>query len=402
MLSQSNISIPETLMFFKNKGVKVAFIVPTHTGLNKSIMDATSGLRLFLKSNKIHDFDSQPQGTEYKKLLPTLLFSKEDVVETTTSFYRPETKAGDPRVWIYDLKKYSSAGDLIALVSSETKLVAINCSNCDLDSLFNNYSNELNRILSHKIAILSPVAAVLLEKLRVINRMGYVSTLRSGDTGVGYTLETLLGIFANSSKAPDYEGIEIKSGRIGRNRASQTTVFSQVPLWAESNLKSSYEVLEKRGRYNVVKERNQLFHEISCKSPNSYSMQLELDEVEGRLHQVYLSEDGSTPIKEYDVFWMIETLISRIEQKHAETMWVYAATRRVGGVEEFRYTTVKHTMGVDPSAVAILLESGYMTVHYLIKQLPSGAAKDQGYLFKMAPKYIPMLFEYVKNYDLSK
>ena len=31
--------------------------------------------------------------------------------------------------------------------------------------------------------------------------------------GVGYTLETLLGIAANSSKAPDYKGIEIKSGR---------------------------------------------------------------------------------------------------------------------------------------------------------------------------------------------
>ena len=401
MLSLSNISIPDTLMYFKNKGVKVAFLVPTQTGLQKSIMDATSGLRLFLKSSNVHDYECQAQGVRNKELRPTLLFSKGIVVETTASFYRPTTKSGDPRVWIYKLKNFASPGDLIALISSETKLIAINCSNSDLENLFDRTENELRRVLSADASTLSPEAEELLNKLKSIHSRGYVKTLRPGDTGVGYTLETLLGISANSSKSPDYKGIELKAGRVGKYGSRQATIFSQVPNWAESKLKSSYEVLEKRGKYNVTKERNQLFHEISCKGPNSYSMQLELDDLEGKLYQIYLSQDGELIKKEYDVFWLIDTLISRIEEKHAETMWVYAETRGKKEEEEFNYSKVKHTKGVDPSAVAILLESGYMTVHYLIKQLPSGAAKGQGYLFKMAPKYIPMLFEYVKNYDLE-
>ena len=81
-------------------------------------------------------------------------------------------------------------------------------------------------------------------------------------------------------------------------------------------------------------------------------------------------------------------------------MWVNAKTLGSRANEQFWYTEVKHTTGLDSSALPTLLESGAMTVHYLIKQLPSGAAKDQGYLFKMAPKYLPVLFSQSKVYDL--
>jgi len=52
-----------------------------------------------------------------------------------------------------------------------------------------------------------------LSKLQIISAKGFVDSLRSGDTGVGMTLETLLGIEANSNRAPDYFGIEIKAKR---------------------------------------------------------------------------------------------------------------------------------------------------------------------------------------------
>ena len=49
-----------------------------------------------------------------------------------------------------------------------------------------------------------------LDKIKSINNEGWIKSLRRGDTGVGYTLETKLGIKANSKKKPDYKGIEIK------------------------------------------------------------------------------------------------------------------------------------------------------------------------------------------------
>ena len=88
----------------------------------------------------------------------------------------------------------------------------------------------------------------------------------------------------------------------------------------------------------------------------------------------------------------MDKLIERVEEKHQETMWVSAETRGKGAEEEFWYTAAKHTTGLDPTALPILLEAGSMTVHYLIKRTPTGAAKDKGYLFKMSPKHLPVLF----------
>ena len=60
---------------------------------------------------------------------------------------------------------------------------------------------------------------------------------------VGYTLETLLGIQANSSKHPDYKGIELKSSR---KRNLKGTLLSMVPNWSISNLESAHELVQKR------------------------------------------------------------------------------------------------------------------------------------------------------------
>ena len=59
MLKKSNIRIDNCLSIFKENNVPVAFIVPTHTGLEKSIMDATGSVRNFLQSSSIHDFNTQ-------------------------------------------------------------------------------------------------------------------------------------------------------------------------------------------------------------------------------------------------------------------------------------------------------------------------------------------------------
>ncbi len=47
-------------------------------------------------------------------------------------------------------------------------------------------------------------------KLEQVKEMGYVISLRRGNTGIGYTLETLLGIAENNIKLPDFGTIEVK------------------------------------------------------------------------------------------------------------------------------------------------------------------------------------------------
>jgi hypothetical protein len=51
----------------------------------------------------------------------------------------------------------------------------------------------------------------LLERLREISARGWIATMRTGDTGIGFTLETLLGIEANVRRSGgDFEGIELR------------------------------------------------------------------------------------------------------------------------------------------------------------------------------------------------
>ena len=45
----------------------------------------------------------------------------------------------------------------------------------------------------------------LKETLSDINRRGYIVSLRKGNTGIGYTLETLLGVAENNLRSPDLE-----------------------------------------------------------------------------------------------------------------------------------------------------------------------------------------------------
>ena len=51
----------------------------------------------------------------------------------------------------------------------------------------------------------------LKDKLSEINQMEYVVSLRRGNTGIGFTLETLLGLKENNLKIPDFGEIEVKS-----------------------------------------------------------------------------------------------------------------------------------------------------------------------------------------------
>lgn len=393
MLKLSNVDIVKTYRLFKERGMRVTFLVPTITGLEKSIMDATDEVRTYLESTGAHYYDSQPQGTAHKVTIPTLLVSSGNVIETTTSLYRPQTKKGDPRLWISGLKKQAGPGDLIALGYAKGSLIAINCSDTELPRYLD--QNNSAALPLQKPTEVTGTFEELLDRLTEVAARGFIKTMRPGDTGVGYTLESLLDIAANSSKDPDYKGIELKACRFRTAQKGQATIFSQVPNWRISRLKGSKDILDERGQYSEKSQRRQLFHEISAKAPNSYRLQLNVgDDV---LDQIYVPPDGAVV---RDVTWQLDKLRQRFAMKHKESAWITAMTKGQQADEEFWFKHVKHTVGVDPTAFPILLESGAITVHYLIKELPSGAAKDQGYLFKTSTKNLDLLFASVEEYSL--
>jgi len=396
MLSTSNLDVLSTLQMFKNSQLSVSFVVPTPTGLKKSTLDATSDIRKFLSDNNLHDFANQEQGQESKAFLRTTLISQGKTQETKTSLYRPVTKSGDPRICIYGLKKLANPTDLIAILPANQRLVAINCSQSNLKEILDVNGTIYKNILSASTSGRSEIAEELFGLLKDIHNRGFITTLRAGDTGVGYTLETLLGIPENNSRNPDFKGIELKSKR---KRPNKDNLFSMKPNWELSRIKSAKELLFTRGKYSEEENRQKLYHTLDTKKANSFDLQLMLDNKNEQLHQIYTGSNH--PIK--DVLWEIPTLIDRLKQKHRETFWVTAMTKGATGAvdEEFWYRELRHTGNLDESAFSVLLELGLITVDYTLWEYRPELSRDHGYLFKLKPKHIDLLFDFVNTYDLA-
>ena len=161
----------------------------------------------------------------------------------------------------------------------------------------------------------------LIERLSEIKQMEYVETLRTGNTGVGYTLEELLGIKENNLQIPDLGKIEVKSQRKGvSNRMTMFTFNRGVWTLDKAELIREYGYL-RQGR-----------HSLSCtvnSTPNQQELYLKVEEDNLRLYHV-----DNTLLAE----WSREIVIDIFREKMPALVMVFADTRRDSDrKEEFWY-----------------------------------------------------------------
>lgn len=394
MLKQSDTSIDEVSKIILNAGHDVAFLVPTETGMRKSIMDAYGGVRSFLKRNDIHDYDSQQQGAI--RTIKVKYITNTRVNEKVVSLYRPKSKDGDPRIWIYGLNELANAYNLIALIFSDGELYVVNCSNlCDLE-------RAIDEVIPKSVFSLSETALELLDKLKMISGKGFVNSVRVGDTGVGMTLESLLGIRENSSRLPDYKGIELKATRINkRSRCSnKAQLFSKTPNWHLSPLGSAENLVIKRG-YIDDAGNNALRHTVSGDKPNSLGLFLDIDYANDYLRQMFLDVSADDFVPEHDMTWVFEDLRMALKKKHNETFWVKARFKGERDREQFHYVQAEYTATPYIDRLETLFETGLVTLDYTLHLKPSGKTRDHGYLFKLKPNSLETLFPKSLQYDLS-
>ncbi len=383
----------DRIKLLTEKSVELCLIEPTATGLEKSIMDATGSVRAYLKNNKIHDYEFQKQGQESKVQLASFLIGSIEIVNSVASLYRPNTKNGDPRIWFKGLGSYSNANDILAIIAFDMKLYVLNITQIDLQSLIESeVSNPLQELVNEINQISNEVANELLILLNKIALSGPIPALLQADTAVGRTLETLLGIKSNSSKNPDYKGIELKSYR--DKRGNRKNLFAQVPNWTLSKFKSSEEILNAFGYTRG--EDFKLYCTVSTLVRNSQGLKLKID---SEISQLIENSDKSN-IGDF-VIWSLETLHKRLLEKHNETFWIAADSIIEDGKEYFQYKKVEHTKKPIVSQFDILIEQGIITLDHLIKRVQSGKVSEKGPLFKIKPSALDLLFPPSQSYKLG-
>lgn len=227
-----------------------------------------------------------------------------------------------------------------------------------------------------------------------VSSFGFVKSLREGNTGVGCTYESYLGIKENNSISADYRGqIEVKTKR-AKSR-SMITLFTQSPKSSKaviSTLYESYGQLSSRG----VKS---LYSTCSGHRFNNYK----------RLYNFKLEVD-----RDLKVVWI---LAKECWQNIAETKKVgcYSfeelrrACRKInclalvnsevqvrGGIEHFKYSapTIYHLKGFDSFLTCI--EEGYVVLDLRIGTHKSGKNQgqphDHGAAFRIKSSKINRLF----------
>jgi len=226
----------------------------------------------------------------------------------------------------------------------------------------------------------------LIERLKAITikEKGYIKTHRKGNTGIGKTLEDLLGITENNIPGPNTAMIELKSAR--KNVSSKLTLFTKSPLPPKAN-----SVLLERFGYESARgnKRKELHTTVNAKEYNRLKGKpgFKIDIQKDRVNLITIQ-------KEIVGYWDKETLKNSFEKKLPKLLYVKAEAKDKGSNEKFWFNEAWLLSGFNFENFLNLLKEGIILVDIRIGQYPDGRPHDHGTGFRVFPDKLDLCFEY--------
>jgi len=227
----------------------------------------------------------------------------------------------------------------------------------------------------------------LVKKLEGIKELGWVKTHRSGNTGIGKTLEDLLGIKENNIPGPDAHMIELKS--IRQNATNMLTLFTKSPFPKGANTKILHEYGYKTSERG---ERKILHTTVNAVEYNRLrgNIGFKLDTKDDRIELISQESNSKKRILGY---WTYEILKNCFEKKLPQLMLVKARSRGHGENEEFHYNEAWFLKGFDFDNFKKLLSEGVVVADMRIGQYPDGRTHDHGTAFRVKLKNLDLCFK---------
>ena len=222
--------------------------------------------------------------------------------------------------------------------------------------------------------------------------MGFVKTHRAGNTGIGKTLEDLLGIDENNFASPDGITTELKAGR--KNSGSMLTLFTKSP--EPSRINSV--LLNELGYPDEEGSIKKILHTtINANTYNTLKggagLKIAVKEDRIEIDSPKLKHNPDIPIP----YWDKTTLQERFEKKYIELLYVKADTRGSGANEEFHFNEAWLMKGFDFENFIKLLREGTLLVDIRIGQYPDGRPHDHGTGFRIMSNKLDLCFSEKKQ-----
>lgn len=195
------------------------------------------------------------------------------------------------------------------------------------------------------------------KRLLEIKSQGYVQTHRAHDTGIGKTLEDLLGIKENNIPLPDIGEIELKSKRL--ESGSMLTIATKAPKPRGTNRKlyNNYKYVDEDGDYCL--------HTTSYGSKcNNLSFRLILTG-----DKIILDN-----IKKVEAYWPLSVFDDVLKSKSNRILLVLAKTKgeRAKANEQFHYTEAYLLTGLDMDRFKVAIATDKLKVDTRIGVYKSG------------------------------
>ncbi|RPD35616.1 hypothetical protein HWHPT5561_06695 [Petrotoga sp. HWH.PT.55.6.1] len=155
--------------------------------------------------------------------------------------------------------------------------------------------------------------------------MGYVPSLRKGPTGIGFTLESLLGLTETNIPVPDLGGrIEIKAARRDSNSLITLFTFNR-GVWQIRTIDfiEQYGYIDKNGRKSIY----------CTVSSDSYNNQGLIIKVRKDNQSLELLDKRNKLL----ALWSIYSLVGKFLNKLGMVLFVLADTKKVDKIEQFHF-----------------------------------------------------------------
>jgi hypothetical protein len=218
------------------------------------------------------------------------------------------------------------------------------------------------------------------KKFKEIKELGFVPTLRKGPTGIGYTLETMLGIKENNDAQPDIEGAELKAHRTKENGLITLFTFNnKVRKMPPLDAVKKYGSLDKDGRQG-------LYYTMSLK-PNSAGLFLDVQKTEISVRHI----SG-----EIVATWQLSDLAERFVQKIPALLLVSAFTEERDGVEYFHFSRAQLMKGTSPELLANQFKEENILVDLRLHD-KGASARNHGTGFRTYEDKLPFLFNNITD-----
>ena len=211
-----------------------------------------------------------------------------------------------------------------------------------------------------------------------ISEKGFIRTLRSGDTGIGYTLETEAGIEENCFSAPDLGVSEVKAKRKKSNCTQTLFTFATKAQWQMSKM----DFLVRYGIDHHSGVELSAYNSVS-KTPNKQGF-------------YYVTTSDYLILKNEDVEiikWQWDELQGKFNNKFPSCVKIFADSYGSGSSEHFHFNEGYIYRNVDIGKFREFLENDLISIDLRIRTDNNySSVKDKGTAFRIKEKYMDLLF----------